>query len=168
MSGSIIKDLQYALIPLVAFSDRHGDMEIEGIEVVLPGAVFDLIHRAHFNDAATYSPTGFSDKVITVGACTVSGWRLVAAGEPPREGAAPAHAVICKRYGVGIAVKFGGAACADEREARLRKILEPFVKAADNYADCHDDRYLDADAMLTVGDLREFRAFVHAATVKNQ
>jgi hypothetical protein len=34
----------------------------------------------------------------------------------------------------------------------------PFAKAADNYADCEDAKFIDADATITVGDLREMRA----------
>jgi hypothetical protein len=55
----------------------------------------------------------------------------------------------------------GRIAVALEAQARttadLVEALKPFAKAADNYADCSDERYLDNDATLTVADLREAR-----------
>lgn len=41
---------------------------------------------------------------------------------------------------------------------RLVKALGPLAKAADNYADCDDEKFIDDDATITVGDLREARA----------
>lgn len=43
--------------------------------------------------------------------------------------------------------------------SNLREALGPFAKAADNYADCaDDDKFIDDDATVTVGNLREARA----------
>ena len=43
--------------------------------------------------------------------------------------------------------------------AKMRKALKPFAEAAHNYAECTDDnRFLDDDATVSVGDLREARA----------
>ena len=44
----------------------------------------------------------------------------------------------------------------------VRAALEPFAKAADNYADCQDDKYIDEDATVTVANLREARAALSA------
>lgn len=42
--------------------------------------------------------------------------------------------------------------------ASLREALEPIAKAADNYADCADEKYIDDDATVSVADLRNIRA----------
>jgi hypothetical protein len=48
----------------------------------------------------------------------------------------------------------------------LMAAIQPFVQAADNYADCDDAKYIDNDATLTVGNLRDVRTAFRAVGIQ--
>jgi chromosome segregation ATPase len=64
-----------------------------------------------------------------------------------------------------FAAQLSAQAQADER---MRKALEPFERAAYNYSDCSDERFIDNDATITVANLREARAVLSPAQMTKE